>query len=309
VKSPAVIRDDDDIATHSVRARDGVQLAVHRLGPDDGTPVVLFPGTFSNARFWLGTRGVGLARTLAAAGFQTWSVDPRGHGDSERPHRGARWSFDQWARADAPAIIEEATKQGRAAIAIGHSAGGVSLLAALAAEPELRNRVRATVIIATPLPWLQPWRWLGAHLLRAAARRLDTFPARLLRLGPEDEPAGVLHQWMDWNVRGRRAAPVEGRAPVAPTGCWIGDDGADYIALLSTVATPILALAGHGDRIFAPVAACQPIVDLVTSEDARFLACGRSTGFSRDFGHGDIVASHAAKEEVWPRILEWVSQY
>jgi predicted alpha/beta hydrolase len=276
--------------TVSLHAHDGVRLAAHRIGPAGGMPAVLLPGTFSNARFWLGTRDIGFARDLAGRGYHAWCLDPRGHGGSQRLARGDRWTFDQWGRADARALIIAASEEaGRPVFAVGHSAGGASLLAALAAEPALRPRVAAMVIVATPLPWLQPWRRAAARSLRALTAVTRSFPARLLRLGPEDEPAGVMRQWLDWNLERR----------------WTGDDGTDYVARFHEVHVPVLGIVGAGDRSWSPPAACSALIDMLGSADRSFSVFGTDTGFSRDFGHVDIIAGRAARAEVWPQVMDW----
>jgi predicted alpha/beta hydrolase len=175
-------------------------------------------------------------------------------------------------------------------LAIGHSAGGASLLAALAGEPGLRERVAALVIVATPLPWLQPWRRAAARTLRAVAGLGHRFPARLLRLGPEDEPAGVMRQWLGWNLDRR----------------WVGDDGTDYVARLPAITAPVLGLVGAGDRSWSPPHACRALIELLGSRDRAFHVCGTDTGFTRDFGHADIIAGRAARAEVWPIVLDWL---
>lgn len=278
-------------STVSLRTHDGVRLAAHRLGPARGTPAILLPGTFSNARFWLGTRDIGFARDLAARGYHGWSLDPRGHGASQQHTRRDRWTFDQWGRADARALIIAASDAaGRPAMAIGHSAGGASLLAALAAEPELRERVAAMVIVATPLPWLQPWRRAAAHSLRALTTVTRRFPARLLGLGPEDEPAGVMRQWIGWNLARR----------------WVGDDGTDYVARFHEVRVPVLGIVGAGDRSWSPPEACRALIAMLGSTDRSFQVCGTETGYSRDFGHVDVVAGRTARAEIWPLVMEWL---
>jgi predicted alpha/beta hydrolase len=200
-------------ATERITAGDGVSLALHRLGPADGTPVIMAHGTFSNWSFWLGTRGTGFGRLLADNGFEACILDFRGHGASQRPAHGERWTFDDWGRRDVPAAVRALAAEGRRPLLVGHSAGGASILAALAAEADVRAVVPAAIVAATPLPWLQRWRRPAAWALRLAARRLSAFPARLLRLGPEDELPGVMAQWMDWNLRG----------------AWIGDDGTEDV--------------------------------------------------------------------------------
>jgi pimeloyl-ACP methyl ester carboxylesterase len=275
-----------------VPTQDGVSIAVHSLGPTAGQPVILAPGTFSNWTFWLGTRGTGFARHLARQGFRAHVVDFRGHGYSPRPAPGQDWNFDDWGRQDLPAVVRSVAENGAAPLIVGHSAGGASLLAALAAEPSVRGVVRGAVVLATPLPWLQRWRRLAAWGIRFAARRAPAFPARLLRLGPEDELSGVMAQWMDWNLAGH----------------WVGRDGTDYATALENLDTPLLFLAGAGDRQFAPPQACRGLFDLIGSPDRRFLIAGTGSGFSRDFGHVDLVVSPEARREIWPLMSDWLSQ-
>ncbi|HEX2166362.1 MAG TPA: alpha/beta fold hydrolase, partial [Longimicrobiales bacterium] len=132
-----------------VTTEDDVAITVHRIGDRAGVPVVLAPGTFSNWSFWLGTRGTGFARYLAGPGFEAWVVDLRGHGSSQRPAPGQRWNFDDWGRLDLPAVIRAVTAEGRRPLLVGHSAGGASVLAALAGAPDVERKVAAAAIIAT----------------------------------------------------------------------------------------------------------------------------------------------------------------
>lgn len=271
-------------------AADGTRLALYRLGSPDGPTVILVPGTFSNHTFWLGTRGHGMAWSLADAGFDVMVLDLRGHGGSER--RDQRWTFEDWGRLDVVAALEHAARD-RKVLLVGHSAGGASSLIALAAEPELRGRVTGLVTLATPVPWLQRWRKLGAWTIRTVSRLLGRFPAKLLGLGPEDELPGVMAQWMTWNLRGE----------------WVGDDGTDYVEALAEVRTPILSVSGAGDTVFAPPDACRGLLEMVGSPDATYVLAGRETGFSEDFDHPGIVISKAAHEEVWPVVIDWLKAH
>lgn len=281
------------VTTRLIIAEDDVAITVHRVGDTDGTPVILAPGTFSNWSFWLGTRGTGFARELAGRGFEAWVVDLRGHGRSQRPAPGQRWNFDDWGRLDLPAVVRAAHDEGRRPLLVGHSAGGASVLAALAGTSGLESRVAAAAIIATPLPWLQRWRRAGAWAMRFAARHMDAFPARLLGLGPEDELPGVMEQWMDWNLRGR----------------WIGRDGTDYSTALTQLRLPLLFIAGSGDHRFAPPAACRGLFELAGSRDRIFIEAGIDTGFSRDYGHVDLIVSREARREIWPLLADWLTAH
>jgi predicted alpha/beta hydrolase len=279
------------VSIQRIVASDGVSLAVHRLGVCGAPPVVLVPGTFSNHTFWLGTRGTGFARTAAASGLETWSLDPRGHGGSQRPRRAERWNFDDWARRDVPAAITAATAAGHRAVLIGHSAGGAALLAALAADASLRSVVRGVIVIGTPVPWRQKvFRGVVGRAIRVVCRRLHSFPARALRLGPEDELAGVMEQWMGWNFDGR----------------WLGDDGTDYGARVADLDLPVLVVAGAGDWIWAPPPAVRGLYEMIGSHRKQYLLCGRASGFHRDYGHAGMVVSRSARLDVWPRLLDWI---
>jgi predicted alpha/beta hydrolase len=294
----APVRDDRSVNATAPRVQrvataDGVSLALHRVGDARGTPVLLAPGTFSNRTFWLGTRGTGFARTLAKHGFESCVLDFRGHGDSQRSAPGRRWNFDDWGRLDLPAAIDAIAADGRRPLLVGHSAGGASVLAALAAEPRVRRQARAAVILATPLPWLQSWRRVAAWAMRFGSRHLRAFPARLLRLGPEDELPGVMEQWMDWNVRGH----------------WIGNDGTDYTVALRSLTTPLLFLAGAGDNRFAPPVATRGLYQLAGSPNRSYVLAGTATGFQRDYGHVDLVVSRPARQEIWPLLISWLQRY
>ena len=247
--------------------------------------VLLVPGTFSNHTFWLGTRGVGFARTLSDAGYDAYVLDPRGHGFSARPSKTDKWDIDDWAREDVPTALRAIATRDNPAFIIGHSAGGAVVLAALAAEPELRDLVRAVVTIGTPVPWLQPWRGAGAWLLKAVSLALGRFPARLLRLGPEDELPHVMSQWMNWNIKGH----------------WTGDDGTDYSAGFENLHMPFLMIAATADRFFAPPHACEGLFKMIGSSRKQFEVF-------EGLDHVSVLVSKRARTEVWPRILQFLAE-
>ena len=130
------------------------------------------------------------------------------------------------------------------------------------------------------------WRAFGW----VAEGALGYTPGRALRLGPENEPKGILRQWMRWNRSGR----------------WTGTDGFEYLDALKAIDVPTLCFAGAGDRYIAPVRGCRRLYEALSGQDKTWILCARSAGFSEDFDHTRIVASRAAQREVWPRINEWL---
>lgn len=272
-------------------ATDGVQLALHRLRAHrDGRPALLLVhGAFTNHRFWLYSpdgRG-GLAHFLGAAGFDVWLADLRHHGESAREPRPLAWTFEDWVLHDAPALVARVHEEtdGAPLAWLGHSAGGAAGLCWLtrvaAAAP-----LGAIVTLGTPGPRrMGPIRWSLAATTIALSRALGRFPARTLRFGSEDEAAGVLAEWMRWNVRGG----------------WVGSDGFDYFAALAGVRTPYLAVAGASDHIYAPPAACRQVVERIGAER-------KTLAIEPGLTHRGLVLDGRARDSCWPRVATWLKE-
>jgi predicted alpha/beta hydrolase len=277
-----------------------VDLALYRAPADPSTerpgapPLLLVHGTFSNRQFFLGTGERGLARYLAARGYDAWVAELRGHGRSGAVGKASSWQFEDWIRRDAPALLRgvcEATGAARV-VWIGHSAGGVIAIAYAGLGAAWSHAIGGIVAAGAPAPyrpggWHVPLAAIGYGITRLCGR----FPARALGIGPEDEHPGIMAQWMAWNVRGR----------------WIGADGTDYLAHARRVTVPVLALAGAGDFI-APPAACRALLDELGGTDRTLQVCGRVHGFAENFTHDRMLVSTPAREEVWPRIAAWIGE-
>jgi len=278
-----------------------VELALHRLRAfRDGRPALLLVhGAFTNHRFWLhsadGVGGAGagagaaggLAHFFGAAGFDVWLADLRHHGESDREPRPRAWTFEDWVLRDAPTLVARVREETNdAPLAwIGHSAGGAAglcWLARVAASAPLA----AVVTLGTPGPGrLGPVRRTLAASTIAVSRALGRFPARALRFGNEDEAAGIIGEWMEWNVRGG----------------WVGTDGFDYFAALAGVTTPYLGVAGGADRIFAPPAACRQVVERVG-------AARKTLAIEAGLTHRGLVLDERARASCWPNVVVWLKE-
>ena len=94
-----------ELTTQHIESFDGTRMAVHRMGPSDGTgrPVLLLHGLFSNADVnWI---RYGHAAALVAAGFECIMPDWRVHGDSDAPTDPAAYPSGVLVR-DALTIVE-----------------------------------------------------------------------------------------------------------------------------------------------------------------------------------------------------------
>jgi pimeloyl-ACP methyl ester carboxylesterase len=274
---------------------DGVRIALHRIRAgrrSERPPVLLVPGTFSTRTFWLGTRGHGFGRFLAAAGFDCWIAEMRGHGDSERPRD---WTMHDWIRFDAPAAIDAVLERTGAASCfwVGHSAGGVVGAGAVGHAPGLASRLAGMVLLGSPGPaGLKGVRRAGARAAQALFHALPwaRLPGAPFGLGPEHEPAPLVREWMRWNL----------------LGVWRTPERGDYLASLAGVDIPVLAVSGAGDRVLAPPHAVADLLRRFGSTDRSFVVAGVRHGFTANYGHAGMIVSRSAREEVWPLVLEWL---
>ena len=113
-------------ATTSFTGRDGNRLAADAAGPEDGPPVVLLHGGGQTRHSWGTTLGV-----LGAAGWRAYSVDLRGHGDSE-------WAADGDYTLDAFSgdVAALAASLPRPPALVGASLGGLASLAGIGHRPD-----------------------------------------------------------------------------------------------------------------------------------------------------------------------------
>jgi pimeloyl-ACP methyl ester carboxylesterase len=105
--------------------RDGNRLAADAAGPEDGPPVVLLHGGGQTRHSWGTTLDV-----LAAKGWRAYSMDLRGHGESEWANDGD-YTLDAFA-GDVKAV---AASLPRPPALVGASLGGLSSLAAVGSGP------------------------------------------------------------------------------------------------------------------------------------------------------------------------------
>ncbi|HKR54843.1 MAG TPA: alpha/beta fold hydrolase, partial [Gemmatimonadales bacterium] len=267
--------------TERVRTTDGVTVGLHHLepaAPPTAPVLLLLHGAFSGHTIWLRS----FAGQLAKEGYDIWLADFRGHGVADREPAPRTWWFDDLIERDAPPLVERLRAHigSRRLGVIGHSAGGVAGLAALARAGD-RPPWDALVTLGTPGPsGMGLMRYTGALGFRTLALALGRFPARALRFGRDDEGALMFGQWMAWNLRGR----------------WLSRDGFDYLEALSRARTPFLGVAGGRDLLFSPPYACREIVERIGSPTKDF-------HIAPSLNHPGLVLDPRASTEVLPPVV------
>jgi pimeloyl-ACP methyl ester carboxylesterase len=120
---------------------DGLSLAADAYGPADGPPVLFFHGGGQSRRSWMKA-----AQKVGAAGYRGYTIDLRGHGDSDWADDGD-YLLDAYAR-DVEALIDAFD---RPVVLVGASRGGQS---ALVGGSRRQGRVRL-VMLADVAPLLR----------------------------------------------------------------------------------------------------------------------------------------------------------
>ncbi|MEU5102005.1 MULTISPECIES: alpha/beta fold hydrolase [unclassified Streptomyces] len=231
----------------SVISADGSRLHAELHGPEGAPAVVLAHGWTCSTAFW-----APIVRELAAD-HRIVLYDQRGHGRS--PAAGPGGYSTHALADDLAAVLQQTLAPGERAVVVGHSMGGMTLMAA-ADRPQLRERAAAVLLCNTgssrliergrvvPLRGERLRVRVQRALLcsRAPLGPVTPLSRRLLKyvtMGPEAGPAVV-----------DACASIVHDCPRAVRAAWarvIGD--LDLDAEVGRLAIPTAVLAGTADRL------------------------------------------------------------
>jgi pimeloyl-ACP methyl ester carboxylesterase len=124
-----------------VRSADGTILHAETFGPEDGPTLVLAHGWTENLTFW--TYQI---IDLSARGLRIVAYDHRGHGQSEAA-AGGDYSIARFGE-DLEAVLAACVPEGRRAMVVGHSLGGMAI-SAWAKDHDVERRAGAAALINT----------------------------------------------------------------------------------------------------------------------------------------------------------------
>lgn len=278
---------------------DGAELALTRLRPvpDEGleVPVVLVHGSYTHRRFWITEDGFGLAPFLASSGLDVWIPELRGHGLSPKGPDFEKVTAEDHIRRDLPSVHHHVLDEtATPPVLVGHSSGGLYLIGALSRGWIEPGSVRALAVFGSQISHGEEYlhNRLVAAAIRGLVGLLGTFPAPRLGMGPEVEPAAEMKEVIDWKAEQR----------------WTDRSGVSYYEGLGDLDVPFRSYAGADDERDPP-AGCKRLFERVGSADKSYQLLAEAEGFSRDYGHAEMVASRAASREVWPDVLDWLQDH
>lgn len=293
------LTEDTYLIKHNRDSDRSVEVALTRLGridePHRGQPVILVHGSFSNRSFWI-SKGSGLGNYLLDQGFDVWVMEHRGHGMSPINNDYKNNTVARYAQFDIPAVQEFVEEQsGQAVIWGGHSLGGVIIATAMAAQT-LSTKPKAVFMAGTQLmgrPW---YLWPGGvgGILRRIIKYRGAVGGRELGIGPEDEPAGVIMEYLsrvDW------------------LGRWEMDrhDEDGLMPGWQTLDIPLLGISATSDKTDS-ARKCRKFYQSYNGP-LTDLELGTKTGFAQEYDHLSMLLSSGAQKEVYPWIRDWLLEF
>lgn len=126
---------------HSVASADGTRLHVEEFGRSDGQAVVLAHGWTCSIAFWAPVI------RLLSSDCRVIAYDQRGHGRSAVP--ATRTGYSTGALADdLEAVLEAVVPDGQRVVLVGHSMGGMTIMAA-SGRAAVTRRTAAVLLAST----------------------------------------------------------------------------------------------------------------------------------------------------------------
>jgi pimeloyl-ACP methyl ester carboxylesterase len=290
-------------------------------------PVLLVHGYGQNRYAWhLPTRS--FSAFLAAAGFDVYNLDLRGHGRSR--HLGAHrpTHVADFVREDVPAAVEEIQRISgpRRVFLVGHSLGG---LVSYAAAAELAGAVAGIVTLGSPYHFTRGSWALGllGALMMGLDRRVGLghgavplrgwgeairlargfvesplFPLPIRGFAPGSLEPDVLSQHMALAMdagsitvlRNMFLSAAQQRRTGNRLGGLVG-----YAHDFEALDVPLLVVAGTKDDL-APPASVVPAFERSSSTDKLYRTFPR--------GHIDLVVGRDAPRTIWPLVEVWAKR-
>jgi pimeloyl-ACP methyl ester carboxylesterase len=288
-------------------------------------PLLLVPGYCMNTTpLGYHPEGPSMIEFLAARGFEVWTSNLRGQGESRSRGGSRNVGFSELALGDLARAIEQvtaATETGRDRVdVIGCSLGGTYLFTYLAHHPDTHG-VGSIVAIGAPL------RWLGTHPVMKLVFASSRF-ARSLHISGTRRVVGLVAPFLaarapkllsiylnadtiDISAANELVKTVED--PIAHLNGEIARwfkakdltvDGINVTEGLRHVDRPLLCIVANRDGI-VPGAAARAALEAIGSEDRELLAVGTDDVW---FAHADLFVSRHAQKQVFEPLADWLEK-
>jgi len=286
-------------------------------------PLVIIPGYGMNSFiFGFHPQGTSMARCLAEAGFEVWSVNMRGQGPS-RPMNGRviEPSLEAYATVDLVNAIEfilaETACETNRVDLIGASLGGSVVYAYLALHHE-QNKVGSVVTIGGPLRWVVVHPMLKVAFASPAIAGMVRFPYTQM-LARHAFPLlsripGVLSLYM--NAKHLDLSHAQDLTKTVDNlhgsinrdlAFWMQNTdlvvaGVNITEALVKVRHPLMVILGNKDGIVPPETALAAL-DAWGGEDKTSINVGTPDDW---YAHADLFVGNEAPQRVFTPIADWL---
>ncbi|WP_028109861.1 alpha/beta fold hydrolase [Ferrimonas futtsuensis] len=284
------------------------QLHLRVLTPEE-TPkgvVLMVHGAMSNGRVFYSGGGRGLGCYLADQGYQVYVLDCYGHGQSHPPlsHREEHGQYEV-IHEQLPLVQRLLLERHSQPIHwVGHSWGGVLMIAALARYPSLLQQIPTLTLFASKrtvrswsserllkieLAWKRLFPWLG--------QKLGYLPLQRWRVGMDDQSTRFLMDSLPWISDAHWLDEMDGFD--------YGESARELVAQGRWPATWFLA--GAGDKALGNPRDVKDLMQECGLDGmARYQVLGRRQGWRRDYDHAGILTHRDAAKELYPDVLSWL---
>jgi len=346
-------------SSYILQTEDGWDLNVVRINgaaKDSGRlPVVLCHGFGHNGYLWRAGGTESMAQYLARAGLDVWIPDLRGSGSSTKPgflvmrtffkmppssiiDRAPRliadftkvnWNVDDHITKDVPAILDLVKRETgcQAVNWVGHSMGGMVILAYMEDMGLVRRDVNGIVALCSPMIIPHPlndalaviqknpelFKMLNFFVNQGIPSVVGAASAGSIQTGldylyfnNENMSRGAVMELLYYVVEDISPGSVDQFMHLIATGRFLSADGkTDYSSRLDRIEIPIFAVAGKADNI-AEAECMRFLYRDVRSTDKAFKLFGVNSGAIRDYGHTDLIMGMHSKAEVFPVLTQWL---
>jgi polyhydroxyalkanoate synthase len=327
VVEQAIDREERGAFTKEVVVTSGkIPLAMVRKraaanGGGTHAPVLLVHGFGQNRYAWhLPARS--LANHLAAAGFDVFNLDLRGHGRSRQLGARRCRSVEEYVQEDLPIAVEEvqALSGSREIFLVGHSLGG---LVSYGAAPHLAGAIRGIASLGAPYQFTRGSLSLTAvsvlvSALAGAGIPIANAPLSIKHVGVAlnvlrhvaESPLYPI-PWRGWHRGALEPEVLEQHFALAfdraglgelqemfswgNAGRFLGDEA--YVERFEKMDVPLLVLAGIHDDLASP-ASVRPAYERSRSRDKTYAAL--------PLGHIDLLVGREAPLMTWSALRRWL---
>lgn len=318
------------VNTRHIVTADGWRLCLRKaVVPDrlvrDHRPILIVPGYGMNSFiFRYHPRGTSMERTLAEAGYEVWSMDLRGQGDSQPTHRRAGGvSLWHYAMFDLPAavagVMAGTASTARDLTLLGGSLGGTISYSYLALRARA-HPVGQLVTVAAPLRWnavhpvvrtLFASRFLAGSVRLSRTRDMVRGAMPLLLRTPQLLGMYINTATVDTGQMHELTRTVEDppRKLNLDIARWLRSrdlelGGVNVTRALGAQNMPLLVMYGNRDGV-VPEPTVLSVVDAWGGTDIRVVRVGDDENW---YAHANLFVADDAPERVFQPMIRWLQR-